>query len=305
MSELVALTGATGFIGNALLLALANSGRRVRALSRQRRGHNELAEWVSGDLNSPQALIELVDGADTVIHCAGAVRGKSEEEFLSINDRGTANLLTACKSQSQHQRFLLISSLAAREPTLSWYALSKRRAEQTLQSHSDNMTCTVLRPTAVYGPGDKEIRPLLQAMKSGLLPVPNIKSQFSLLHINDLVAAILKWAAQSPPISGVYELDDGTANGYNWETLAELARDNWQRSVIKIPIPIALLKMLAVTNLGLARLLHYSPMLTPGKVCEITHPDWICDNTPLSRSLDWQPGIRLADAMREPSLLQL
>jgi nucleoside-diphosphate-sugar epimerase len=142
-------------------------------------------------------------------------------------------------------------------------------------------------------------------MKTGLLPAPNIESRFSLIHINDLVSAILLWSALTVPVKGVYELDDGEANGYNWLKLIELARLNWGQTVIKIPIPVILLKMLAISNLGLARLLHYSPMLTPGKIREITYPDWTCDNTAISSALNWQPTIQLSDAMQDPSLLQL
>lgn len=305
MSGLVALTGATGFIGRALLNAFADSGTRVRALTRDTRSSDELADWVTGDLHSPPALQKLVDGADAIIHCAGIVRGKSIEEFLSINDGGTANLLSACEGQTQQRRFLLISSVAARHPELSWYAFSKSKAEATLKSRCDTMSCTIFRPTAVYGPGDKEIRPLLQAMKTGLLPVPNTTSRFSLLHINDLVSAIVQWVALPQALKGVYELDDGTANGYNWETLTELANQVWGKSVLKIPIPVLVLNALATTNLGMARLFRYSPMLTPGKVRELMHPDWTCDNTVISRDLGWQPTIKLADAMQNPSLLQL
>ncbi len=305
MPERVALTGATGFIGNALLHAFAESGTKVCALSRQPRADNELTEWITGDLQSLSSLRKLVDGADVIIHCAGLVRGKSLEEFLSVNDLGTANLLNACKGQTQDQRFLLISSLAARQPELSWYALSKNNAERRLSAQNDTLAGTVFRPTAVYGPGDKEIRPLLQAMKTGLLPAPNTESRFSLLHINDLVSAVIQWANLPTALRGVYELDDGTSNGYNWQKLIELVNQIWGNSVIRIPIPVVMLKALASTNLGMARLLQYSPMLTPGKVREIIHPDWTCDNTALSRDLGWTPTIQLADAMQDPLLLQL
>jgi nucleoside-diphosphate-sugar epimerase len=306
MPELVALTGATGFIGTALLNSFTRTGIKVRALSRQAKPDSDLVEWVTGDLNSPQALRTLIDGADTIIHCAGVVRGKSNEEFLANNSTGTANLIAACDGQSEIKRFLLISSLAAKHPELSWYAFSKYKAEQALKSGRNKLPgWTILRPTAVYGPGDKEIRPLLQAMKMGLLTVPNTNSKFSLIHINDLVIAIMLWATQTTPVEGVYELDDGTANGYNWEKLIELAKSNWGKSVFKIPIPVTLLKMLAITNLGLAKLFQYSPMLTPGKIQEITHPDWTCDNTLISSTLNWHPSIQLSDAMQDPSLLQL
>ena len=306
MPELVALTGATGFIGTALTNIFSQAGIKVRALSRKTRISDKSLEWVQGDMHSPLALKRLVQNADTVIHCAGNVRGKSKQEFLSINQVGTENLLAACKNEKNIQRFLLISSLAAKHPHLSWYAYSKHAAEQTLLANKNNFSSsTVFRPTAVYGPGDKEIRPLLKGLKMGLLVKPDAKTNFSLLHINDLVSAINLWASHPTPINGTYELDDGTANGYNWSKLIDLAQQHWGKSVYSISIPIGFLKILANTNLKIARLLHYSPMLTPGKVNEILYPDWVCDNSDLSTAIKWQPSIHLSHAMQEPSLLDL
>ncbi len=68
MPELVALTGATGFIGTALLNTFTESGVKVRALSRQVRTNSNLVEWVKGDLDSPEALHSLVHNVDTNIH---------------------------------------------------------------------------------------------------------------------------------------------------------------------------------------------------------------------------------------------
>jgi len=306
MPELVALTGATGFIGTALTNTFSQAGIKVRALSRKKRVSNNSVEWIEGDMHSPLALKKLVQDADTVIHCAGNVRGKSKLEFLSINQGGTENLLTACKEQKNIQRFLLISSLAAKQPDLSWYAFSKHAAEQTLLSYKDHIpSSTVFRPTAVYGPGDKEIRPLLKGIKMGLLARPAAKTNFSLIHINDLVSAINLWARHPTAVNGVYELDDGTANGYNWDKLIDLAQQHWGKSVFSISVPIGLLKILANTNLKIARLLRYSPMLTPGKVREILYPDWVCDNSDLSTAIEWHPSIQLSQAMQDPSLLDL
>ena len=104
---------------------------------------------------------------------------------------------------------------------------------------------------------------------------------------------------------GVYELDDGSVNGYNWETLIQLTNQVWGKSVFRINIPPGLLEYIARMNLEFSRALNYSPMLTPGKVAEITHPDWVCNNQALSDKLEWEPAIRLADAMNAPDLLQL
>ena len=305
MPQLVALTGATGFVGGAILSELRSSNVQVRALSRQSRPDSDSVSWLQGGLHQPHILQQLVEDADVVIHCAGAVRGRSLKEFVSINNTGTINLRNACLQQSMPRRFLHISSLAAREPQLSWYAKSKRMAEAELLARPGPSTITILRPTAIYGPGDKEIRPLLRSLKVGFLTAPAVPSNFSLLHVHDLVAAIKKWLALQDFPGGVYELDDGSANGYNWESLIQLTNQVWGKSVFKISVPLALLEHVARMNLKFSGILNYSPMLTPGKVAEITHPDWVCDNRPLLEKLKWEPAIRLADAMNAPDLLQL
>ncbi|NKB37236.1 MAG: NAD-dependent epimerase/dehydratase family protein [Gammaproteobacteria bacterium] len=305
MPGYVALTGATGFIGKTILADLLQHGFRVKALSRKQQQDTENLHWIVGDLHSLPQLNALVENVDTVIHCAGAVRGSSLKEFVSINNTGSINLLNACQSKNTRIRLLHISSLAAREPQLSWYAKSKRLAEAELITRKNNVLTTIFRPTAIYGPGDKEIKPLLKSLKAGFLPAPDTQSQFSLLHIDDLVVAIRMWLEQKSFPGGIYELDDGSLNGYNWETLIQLTNQVWGKSVVRIPIPVPLLEVFAKINLKMSRLLGYSPMLTPGKVREITHLNWVCDNHPLTNTLGWSPTITLADAMNTPDLLQL
>ncbi len=301
----MAVTGATGFIGKSILADLVRGGYQVKALSRQAQQDSESVRWIVGDLHSLSQLNTLVEDVDTVIHCAGAVRGKSLQEFVSINNTGSMNLLSACKTQNIQRRLLHISSLAAREPQLSWYAKSKKMAEAELLVRKSNVLTTVFRPTALYGPGDKEIKPLLKSLKAGFLPAPNTNSQFSLLHINDLLLAVRMWLEAESFSGDIFELDDGSPNGYNWQGLIQLTNQVWGKSVVRIPVPISLLKVFAEINLKMARRFNYSPMLTPGKVREIMHSNWVCDNRPLTEKLGWLPTITLADAMNTPDLLQL
>ena len=295
----VAVTGATGFIGRVLLQALVKDGCKVRALTRSPQTGSGSITWIQGDLNDPISLESLVRGVSAVVHCAGQVRGSSLDEFTRTNVEGTANLMKASTKQNSAPRFLLISSLAARQPELSWYATSKYLAEQIVADYSDVMPCAVFRPTAVYGPGDKEMSPLFRATQRGVLPmVGGSDMRFGLLHVNDLVAAILGWVGARAPIRGIYELDDGMPGGYNAQSVAAIAQDVWKRPVRCLFLPVSLVSMTASVNLYLARLLHYSPMLTPGKVRELQHPDWVCDIAPLTKALpEWQPSMRLRDAM--------
>ncbi len=297
----VAVTGATGFIGGALVRALIKAGWRVRALTRRPRFDNESTQWIEGDLDNPEALRNLVKDVFAVVHCAGQVRGRSLEDFVHTNVNGTRNLMRASIQQDSPPRFLFISSLAARQPELSWYAKSKHTAEQLLIDHSHIMPCTVFRPTAVYGPGDKEMSPLFRATRRGILPmVGQASMRFGLLHVNDLIAAILCWLSTNVSMKGVYELDDGRPGGYDCRSVALIAQQVWKRQVHSVFLPVPLISLIANINLWSARLLGYSPMLTPGKVRELWHENWTCDITPLTRALPaWQPRVQLRDALSE------
>jgi nucleoside-diphosphate-sugar epimerase len=297
--SLVAVTGATGFIGSMLLRSLIKGGWKVRALTRSSRVDDEFTQWIEGDLDNLNALRSLVKDVSAVVHCAGQVRGSSLEDFVHPNVEGTGNLVRASIQQASPPRFLLISSLAARQAELSWYATSKRMAEQLVIDHSHIMPCAVFRPTAVYGPGDKEMSPLFRITRRGILPMVGEPSmRFGLLHVNDLVAAILCWLSTKTPVQGVYELDDGKPGGYDGQSVAAIAQEVWKRPVRCIFLPVPLVALISNINLWLARLLHYSPMLTPGKVRELQHPNWVCDIAPLTQALpNWQPCIRLREAL--------
>lgn len=295
----VAVTGATGFIGSALLQSLIKEGWKIKALARRPRANDEFTQWIEGDLDNLDALQSLVENVSAVVHCAGRVRGSSLDDFIATNVAGTRNLVRASIRQASPPRFLLISSLAARQPELSWYATSKCMAEQLVIDHSHVMPCAVFRPTAVYGPGDKEMSPLFRVTQRGILPmVGQAAMRFGLLHVNDLVAAILCWLSTETPVNGIYELDDGLPGGYDSQTVAAIAQDVWKRPVRCLFLPAPLVSLVANINLWSARLLRYSPMLTPGKVRELRHPDWVCDITPLTQALpNWRPRIRLRDAL--------
>ncbi|OHV07747.1 NAD-dependent epimerase/dehydratase family protein [Kushneria phosphatilytica] len=297
----IALTGATGFIGSALRPVLERDGHRVRALTRHERGANEATEWIRGDLQDRQALKRLVAGADCVIHCAGAVRGADYETFRAINVTGTREVFEAARSEGC-AHLLLLSSLAAREPALSWYARSKREAEQQLDD-TGAPGITIFRPPAVYGPGDRELRPLFDTMLRGLMPIAGApQGHLAVLHVDDLVAAIRAWL-ETPAIGpGPFELHDGTPDGYTWPQIAAIAARIRRGRVFSLPLPEALLRALAHCNLALARRTGRTPMLTPGKVNELRHPDWRCDNTALATALNWQPTITLERALADPAL---
>jgi nucleoside-diphosphate-sugar epimerase len=140
------------------------------------------------------SLGRLVHGADAVIHCAGTVRGATKAHFNRVNVDGTARLVKLAIDHHPTPHFLLISSLAAREPHLSPYAASKRAGEAVLVKKSDKLFWTVFRPSAIYGPGDRELMPVFHWMKKGVAPILGSgNNRFSLLYVEDLAEAIVQW----------------------------------------------------------------------------------------------------------------
>lgn len=300
MNQTVAVTGATGFIGKYIIDNLLARGFHVRALTRTARAHvNDNLTWVRGSLEDTHSLSELVTGASAVVHCAGQVRGHKEEIFTRCNVDGSLRLMQAAKESGFCQRFLFISSLAARHPELSWYANSKHVAEQQLTAMADAITLGVFRPTAVYGPGDKELKPLFDWMLRGLLPrLGTPETQLSFLHVTDFAQAVGQWLSAETVQTQTYELCDGVAGGYDWQRVQQLVADVRCGSVRMVGIPLPLLTCLADISTALSRLAGKEPMLTRSKIRELTHADWSASNNRISEDINWFPGISLEHALR-------
>lgn len=130
--SLLAITGATGFVGSAVLDAARAEGHAVRALARRDQPAREGVTWVRGDLNDAAALAALVQGADAVIHVAGLTNTPDPAAFESANVTGTANVLAAMRAAGV-KRLVFVSSLAARMPGLSLYGASKAKAEALVE----------------------------------------------------------------------------------------------------------------------------------------------------------------------------
>lgn len=306
MPQRIALTGATGFIGSTLCRRLVERGWEVRALCRRwppperpSLPQSGAVRWVQGDLEDSAALARLVEGAAAVVHAAGAVRGARAADFLQTNAEGTARLADAARNARSAPRFLLLSSLAAREPRLSHYAASKRAGEEALAARGGSLCWIGLRPPAVYGPGDRETLPLLRCLQRGIAPsAVSETNRFSLLHVEDLADAVCRLLELGAWAPGLYEIHDGRPGGYTWSEVCRTVAGILGRPVRRLPIPRGLLRTAAGINLALALVTGRPPMLTPGKVRELGHGEWVCDDAPLRSLTGWAPRLSLEEGMR-------
>ena len=302
---IVAVTGASGFIGSRVTAHLAAMGYGLRVLAHERPLEGTVArhvdEVVQGSLSDSNSLGELVRGAQIIVHVGGLIRGSSRRRFLEVNAEGTRRLAEAAVRENPKcpPRFVLISSLVARLPDLSPYAESKRGAEVILeQAGTERLAWTVLRPPAVYGPGDRATLMLARWISFGIVPKLGSKeARFSLLHVDDLASAVACVVTSPLGIGRTYELDDGAEDGYSWDSVICAINRCLGTKPAQVRVPRPVLRTAAGLLALLGRAIGYEALLTPGKVAELTYPDWTCDNVAINRDTGWHPRTNLAEAL--------
>lgn len=278
-----AITGGTGFVGSRLIDLAVEAGHQVRALTRRDQPARDGVTWVRGDLDATEALATLCAGADAVIHVAGVVNAPDREGFSHGNITGTANMLAAAKGAGV-RRFVHVSSLAGREPQLSAYGWSKREADALVKASGLNWT--IVRPPAIYGPGDLEMLELFRVARFGLALLPP-GGRISVIEVSDLGRLLLALAA-TDTFSGEIDPDDGRAGGWTHPEFAHAIGRAVGRRVLALSLPKAVLMLGARVD----RLLRGKrAKLTPDRVSYFCHPDWVADRANRAPTNLWAPQV--------------
>ena len=280
----LAITGATGFVGGRLLeLALAN-GHRVRALTRRPQAPRDGVVWIDGSLDRPDSLAELAKGADSVIHVAGVINAPDPAGFEAGNVTGTAAMLDAAEKTGV-ERFVHVSSLAAREPKLSAYGASKAGSEALVAASS--LSSAIVRPPAVYGPGDKEMLELFRMANQGFVLLPP-EGRLSVIHVDDLARLLLSLAEPTAPKGLMIEPDDGRHQGWSHAEFGQALGRALGRRVVNLPTPRPLLSLGAKID----RLVRGDKAkLTADRVAYFCHPDWMVDPGHGAPESLWKPEV--------------
>ena len=279
----LAITGATGFVGTRLLDAALAGGHKVRALTRRPQEARDGVTWVDGALDQPASLASLVEGADAVIHVAGVINAPDEAGFETGNVVGTGAMLAAAE-KAGIGRFVHVSSLAAREPHLSLYGASKARSEALVANSP--LATAIVRPPAIYGPGDRELLEMFKMARRGFVLLPP-SGRLSLLHADDLARLLLALAGPAAPL-GINEPDDGRPAGWTHVEFAELLGTAVGRKVRTVSMARPLLAAAARAD----RMLRGAKAkLTPDRAAYFGHPDWVVDPQHAVPSAIWRPEI--------------
>lgn len=288
----VAVTGATGFVGRALLDEAIHEGVAVRALARREQPQADRVEWVHGDLADQEALRRLVKNAEAVIHVAGVVNTPDPAGFHAGNVEGTLRLVEAAAGAGV-PRFIFVSSLAAREPELSVYGASKRKAEKIVSA--SGLDWTIVRPPAIYGPRDREMLELFRAAKWGIIPMPPA-GRASIIHVVDLVQLLLGIVPGGEDLMHrIFEPDDGKPGGWNHRELALAIGEAVGRRPYVPHLSEAALRTVARLD-GLLR--RGKAKLTPDRVGYMAHPDWVCDPAKAVQPVYWSPRIETRGGLK-------
>ncbi|MDA8390123.1 MAG: NAD-dependent epimerase/dehydratase family protein [Gammaproteobacteria bacterium] len=249
-AKTVLVTGASGFIGQALVGALERQGYAVRAI-----GRTPVAgvAWRHGDLADPGSLRDCCAGVEAVCHLAGAAHvqaPRAVHEKLTV--MGTQALLAEARA-ADVRSFVFVSSIKAVCSTDDY--AQTRRAAETLVLAEPTLVGHVVRPALVYGPGMKGnlARLLVWAARPVPLPIPKGLALRSLIHRDDVAAVIVALLARterSPP----WVVSDGQAYTL-WDIYAEMRRACGRR-IVPLHLPPVCLSGLASLGDRLGRWWH-------------------------------------------------
>ena len=308
------VTGATGFIGRALVRRLSAAGTPVLAMVRDPARAGDLAalpgvELARGDLGDAALLRDLAARASVIYHLAGLTSARGREQFMAVNAAATGSLAAAASSVPNPPAFVYVSSLAVAGPRtaadpareddppapVNPYGESKLGGELLLASAGSGLRRAVVRPPWVYGPGDRQTLPLFRMASRGFFPsVRGGRMQVSLVHVDDLVEAIVLMGGAATRGGRTYYVTDGRVH-----TLAELgdalleACGGGRR--LRIPGPLFLLAGLAGEAASWAT--RRPVLLGRHRAGEALQAGWVCDDARIRAELGYRSRIALAGGL--------
>jgi nucleoside-diphosphate-sugar epimerase len=321
MKKRLLITGASGFVGYHLINEALRQGLEVYAAVRKGSLIEHLRDlpvhFTHLNYSSEAELLSEIDekAYHFIIHAAGLTKAKSFETYREVNAGYTQKLVDAArKARVPLEKFVLVSSLAALGPLsdlsaliqddsspqpVTSYGKSKLLAEQYLQG-VDDLPWLILRPTAVYGPRERDLYVIFKTINSGLDPhIGRSPQQLSFIYVKDL-ARVLVSSLFQPLACRSYNVSDGEI--YSRYALSEIARTILRKRTMRLHIPVSMVNLLAVLMDRLYARSKSTPVLNKEKMLELTAVNWACDISRLQQDLHFQPEYRLQRGLEETLL---
>ncbi len=293
----VLVTGANGFIGRFILLQAAAQSLIPYAGVRANASLSTIADlglnMVTLDYDDVSSLSAVIDRYqfDYIIHNAGMTRSPSLDALIKVNTDYLKNIVEAMRlSQHKVEKLLYVSSLAAFGPAdklnsgivtsntspnpVTNYGRSKLTAERYLTQQTD-IPYLIIRPTAVYGPGEKDLLTVFQMIKKGIdLVAGFIPQKLTFIYGEDL-ARLMVMMVKSDQNQKAYFASDGRV--YLGAEFSQLIKSAVGRKAIKIKLPIPLIRTIAFMSEKIGKITHNYPVLNIDKVHEIKARNWSVD----------------------------
>ena len=322
----ILITGASGFIGSALVEEAVQLGYEVwagvRASSALEALPKEKIKLIDLPYHDPEALSGQIAGHarqygawDYVIHNAGLTKTTRPRDFFLVNAEYTRRLLMALSQTGcRPGKFLLMSSLATytagNQDTMApirlddpqqpgtIYGKSKLLAEQYVRGQ-DVIPYVILRPTGVYGPGDKDYRMAIESIRSGFDFAAGMKPQhITFIYVKDLTQVAFQALENAAIQNRAYFVADGDV--YTDTQFARLIQEILQKKhVFRARIPLWLVYVVCLCSGWIGRLSGKPHTLNTDKYKILTQRNWICDTDPLRKELGFIPAYDLRKGLEE------
>jgi nucleoside-diphosphate-sugar epimerase len=269
-------------------------------------------EFVHGDCIDKASLEKAVKGVDWVFHLAGVTRVIQEDTYLEVNGLGTENLIRAClENNPRLQKFIYISSQAAAGPSrngckkkesdpcepVSCYGRSKLVGEEHVLTHAHDLPVLILRPSAVYGPRDKDVFAFFKCLSRRIKPCPKGSDQhLSLCYVQDIVQGILSAVETQTKSGDVFFLSDG--NDYPLEEIGDIIALAMGITAFRIRVSERMIWGIACFSEFLSKWARRPSLLNKDKAKEMIQKDWVCDITKAKTLLGFEPRVALSEGAR-------
>ncbi len=316
----ILITGASGFVGGFLVEEALKKDLEVYAAVRKSSNLQYLTDnrikFIYIDFEDTDALksIFLEHRFEYIVHNAGLTKTPIKEQYFKVNADYLENMVEALiESKTVPSKFTFISSLAAYGPAehthkglvtedsiphpVTNYGRSKLQAERYLKSKQE-INYTIIRPTAVYGPREKDLFTVYDLINKGIEMTVGLTDQkLTFIYVRDLVSVILDATldCRKNVAYFVSDLEIYSSTSYN-----ELIRKSLGRKrSFKLRLPIPLVKTLGFIAEKAGKLTGSYPALNIEKVNELEAKSWVCDTKNLVNDLNFKPRYKLKDGLEE------